>query len=116
MLTSGGTWRRLGALLFLSALGAIATESKARGQTDASVDEKPLSGPALFQQRGCVQCHMVHGNGGGKGPDLTHVGSRRSETQLRRQILKGGGMMPPYEEALPPAEVARLVHYLRALR
>jgi cytochrome c2 len=30
----------------------------------------PASGRELFQSKGCVRCHAVHGTGGVKGPDL----------------------------------------------
>jgi len=45
-----------------------------------SVPAQALSGRALFMENGCAACHRVAGTeaNGMAGPDLTHVGSRRS--------------------------------------
>jgi cytochrome c551/c552 len=33
----------------------------------------PVSGRVLFQSKGCVSCHALHGTGGAKGPDLAEA-------------------------------------------
>lgn len=35
-----------------------------------------LSGVALFQSKGCSACHVVNGQGGQLGPDLSHIASQ----------------------------------------
>ena len=46
------------------------------------------AGAALFRGKGaCVNCHMVDGQGGRQGPDLTTVGARRSLRHLRSAVL-----------------------------
>jgi putative heme-binding domain-containing protein len=44
-------------------------------------------GQRLFRQQGCVGCHLVRGEGGVKGPDLSVIGSQRSAAYLRESIL-----------------------------
>jgi putative heme-binding domain-containing protein len=48
----------------------------------------PAAGAAIFRGKGgCVTCHMVDGQGGRQGPDLTTVGARRSLRHLRSAVL-----------------------------
>src|SRR5262249_49174294 len=43
---------------------------------------------------GCAQCHMIHGQGGVFGPDLSDVGRRRSLDYLRRSLLDPNADVP----------------------
>ena len=45
-------------------------------------------GGSLYQERGCATCHMVGGNGGRLGPDLTHIGLNYSREQLRESLIE----------------------------
>jgi putative heme-binding domain-containing protein len=52
----------------------------------------PVTGDAAigqqqFRRLGCIGCHLVRGEGGVKGPDLSVIGSQRSATHLRESIL-----------------------------
>ena len=54
------------------------------------------AGAALFRGKGsCVNCHMVDGQGGRQGPDLTTVGARRSLPHLRSAILEPNQWVSP---------------------
>jgi ubiquinol-cytochrome c reductase cytochrome b subunit len=80
-----------------------------------------LSGPRaqgalLFETRGCINCHMIAGGGGQRGPDLSRVGARLGHDQLTWRILNGGRNMPAYATTLTPGEVDALVQYLAGLR
>lgn len=56
----------------------------------------PAAGAALFQGKGgCLTCHMVDGQGGRQGPDLTTVGARRSLRHLRSAILEPNQWVHP---------------------
>ncbi len=44
------------------------------------------SGASLFSSEGCIACHAINGAGGSIGPDLSHVGSKRSLSWLKTQI------------------------------
>lgn len=87
-------------------------------------------GHDLFLENGCGACHTVRGTraGGTIGPDLTHVGSRRSlaaatlpndvEAFARwikdNQHIKPENLMPAYEN-LEPDELAAIAAYLEGL-
>jgi cytochrome c oxidase subunit 2 len=88
-------------------------------------------GARLFLASGCGACHRIRGlpsASGTVGPDLTHVGSRRSlaAVTLRNdaeafadwirdnQHLKPGNRMPPYL-MLTDDELRTLSHYLNGL-
>ncbi len=50
----------------------------------------PVRGRQLFASRGCTGCHLVRGEGGVNGPDLSHIGSQRPAAHIRESILKPG--------------------------
>ena len=97
----------------------------------AAADALEHPGAALFLANGCGACHAVRGTGadGAVGPDLTHVGGRRTigagalpttAADLARWItrpahVKPGALMPSFA-ALPAAEVAAIAAYLEGLR
>lgn len=47
-------------------------------------------GKALYVKRDCSKCHVVNGQGGTLGPDLTDVGRRRGVAHLRQVLLDPG--------------------------
>ena len=56
------------------------------GVSSFAVSAFAASGPALFRSEGCIACHTINGQGGSVGPDLSHVGSKRSLSWLKTQI------------------------------
>ena len=88
-------------------------------------------GETLFRDAGCAACHRIAGTAanGMAGPDLTHVGSRRSlgagilpnnrGTMIGwigdSQSIKPGNRMPPYG-MLSAGELHALAAYLEAQR
>jgi len=75
-----------------------------------------LDGAALFERKGCINCHMIAGSGGQRGPNLTTVGARLSPDQLTWRILNGGHNMPAYATTLTPQETSALVAFLASQR
>lgn len=88
-------------------------------------------GARLFVASGCGACHRIRGLDGATGrvgPDLTHVGSRRSlaAATVRNDVeafamwirdshhIKPGNRMPPYR-MLSNDELSALAHYLDGL-
>jgi cytochrome c oxidase cbb3-type subunit III len=56
---------------------------------DLPVSGNVAAGRAIFFGKGgCSSCHMIHGDGGFLGPDLTNIGAARRLDQLRDSILK----------------------------
>lgn len=109
-------------------------EFAAWAQHQQSVPEPPegelaLEGQQIFLGSSCVYCHNVEGTNasGNLGPDLTHLGSRRTlgagimEYSLGREalwvrdshIFKPGNQMPAMN--LTNAELSALMAYIRTL-
>jgi len=52
-------------------------------------------GQELYGSKGhCSQCHIVNGQGGSLGPELTEIGSRRSAAHLRAAVLDPASTLP----------------------
>jgi cytochrome c oxidase subunit 2 len=104
--------------------------AKQKDEAATPPDGSPAAaGLQLFRTGTCVGCHTIRGvSGGGIGPDLTHVGSRRTiaggilpntPENLARWVqhapqVKPGSLMP--EQSLTDVQVASLVAYLQSLR
>jgi cytochrome c oxidase cbb3-type subunit III len=85
----------------------------------------PESGKAVYRRLGCASCHVVAGEGGALGPELTNVGAHRAPDYLRQAILDPGAVLPRgtmlipgrgFNEFLPVRVVTRDGHEVRGLR
>lgn len=64
----------------------------------------PAAGEAIFVGKGgCLNCHMLNGQGGYLGPDLSNVGATRRLDELRNAILKPS---PRASDGYTPVELA----------
>jgi len=55
----------------------------------------PAKGKAIYETNGgCAVCHIVRGEGGNLGPDLSAVGKRRSPAYLREALIDPGAASP----------------------
>ncbi len=71
-----------------------------RGQT-AHVDGNAVKGRALFFGAGrCSECHMMHGQGGFLGPDLSGYGSSHSPDDIRESIVNPNKDLEPRHGAI----------------
>lgn len=53
-----------------------------------AVPGDPKRGAEVFRGKGnCARCHIVNGQGGVSGPELTEIGARRSAAHLRTAVL-----------------------------
>jgi ubiquinol-cytochrome c reductase cytochrome b subunit len=74
---------------------------------------------ALTYAETCVACHTIVGDGGSMGPDLTHVGARRTAAGIKAVIedateMYGETAMPTFKDRLTPAQIDALANYLAA--
>jgi putative heme-binding domain-containing protein len=54
-----------------------------------------VHGKAIFESKGCLNCHRVNGNGARLGPELTDIGSLRRAAELERSILEPAAEVHP---------------------
>jgi ubiquinol-cytochrome c reductase cytochrome b subunit len=72
-------------------------------------------GSRIFLMSGCQYCHNAAGQGGTRGPELTHVVSRLTPDQIRERILASPEGMPSYNGALSPDEIAKIIAFLQLI-
>ena len=70
-------------------------------------------GARIFHDRACLNCHLIDGYGGRRGPDLSRVADRLTHDDLVVRIVNGGNNMPAYGATLRPEEINALVAFLQ---
>ncbi len=90
------------------------------GATPPAISDEVQLAAASFATI-CVMCHQISGEGGALGPDLTHVGSRRSAGEIRGVIedasqFYGDTSMPVFKERLSADQIGALANYLASRR
>lgn len=53
-----------------------------------------VAGKAVYEQTGCASCHIIRGEGGILGPELTDIGRRRGLAFLEESIVKPEADLP----------------------
>lgn len=71
-----------------------------------------FAGAILFQQKACLNCHLIAGHGGRRGPDLTFVADKLTTNNIIIRIVNGGVNMPSFGATLKPTEINDLVAFL----
>jgi len=71
---------------FLRSFDATETSSIVKG------DFK--KGEALYQSSGCSACHIIAGQGGVVGPELTRIGAMRGRASLKARLIDPGANLP----------------------
>ena len=81
------------------------------GGSRVTVPGHPAAGEKLFAGKGgCMKCHMIRGEGGRLGPDLTSIGSLRSPAHLRASILRPDEEISPAYWAVEAVDQIGTVH------
>ncbi len=75
----------------------VSTLGKAGG---GAVTGNPQKGKDVYASSGCASCHSIDGEGGDSGPDLSNIGSLRSPSFLRDEVLNPGANKPDGEPGL----------------
>ncbi len=82
-------------------------------------------GRAIYQRSGCSSCHIINGEGGSLGPELTSIGAHRAPDYLRVAIVDPAATLPRgvmafpghgFNEFLPVRVVTRDGREVRGLR
>ncbi|HEV8269577.1 MAG TPA: cbb3-type cytochrome c oxidase subunit II, partial [Thermoanaerobaculia bacterium] len=76
-------------------------------------------GGAVIDREACRDCHVIHGEGGNRGPAIQRVAGKRTREWLVEHFkepkkLVPGSKMPSFRN-LPDAELAAMSDYLLAL-
>lgn len=92
--------------------------SRGSGRLVASAGVSP--GAAVFQSKGCMNCHALHGAGGTFGPAMDTVGRRLSKEEIEHYIrdpksVNPAAKMPP-QTGLTDREVEEVASFLSDLK
>jgi putative heme-binding domain-containing protein len=71
---------------YLRTLSGTATSEKTIGDSQ--------KGEAFYNSSGCSTCHMIDGEGGSIGPDLSRIGASRGPTNLKGRLQDPGANLP----------------------
>ena len=85
------------------------TETSGGGKTAGDA----AAGTTYFEGGSCQGCHPAGGTQAGVGPDLT--ASKMTADQLKTQIEKGGGAMPPQAQVTGD-DLENVVAYILSIR
>jgi nitric oxide reductase subunit C len=78
-------------------------------------------GAAVFQTKGCMNCHSLHGEGGTFGPALDKIGAALSAEQIGNYVRNPKGvnpkaMMPSQKDNLSGRELEEVARFLANMK
>jgi len=127
----GGPHALMGFVVVAHEPAEFARLMEARLERESAPAPSDPRGAELFASAGCAACHRIAGTdaNGLAGPDLTHIGTRRtvgagilpnnSGTLMgwiaNSQAIKPNNRMPPYT-VLPAEDLQAIASYLEAQR
>jgi ubiquinol-cytochrome c reductase cytochrome b subunit len=105
----------IGALWLLGARSAWSPNFEA-GRLSADIvgaTEGPLAeGARVFHDKACLNCHLIDGQGGRRGPNLSRIGDLLTRDEILIRISNGGTNMPAYAGNLKPEQLQALAEFL----
>jgi putative heme-binding domain-containing protein len=76
-------------------LHAMVLYVRSLGRTaEVAIAGSPEKGKAVYQRSGCSSCHIIDGEGGNLGPELSSVGAHRAPDYLRQAIVDPAAALP----------------------
>jgi ubiquinol-cytochrome c reductase cytochrome b subunit len=78
-----------------------------------STDPLVVHGAELFHDKSCLYCHLIDGQGGIRGPDLSNVADRLDRSQMTIRISNGGYNMPAYTYNMTGPELKAILAFLQ---
>ncbi|RJP20883.1 MAG: cytochrome C [Deltaproteobacteria bacterium] len=78
-------------------------------------------GAAVFQTKGCMNCHSLEGTGGTFGPALDRIGSGMTAEEIERYVrnprdVDPGAKMPAQKDNLSERELDEVARFLATLK
>ncbi len=78
-------------------------------------------GAAVFQSKGCMNCHSLQGTGGTFGPALDQVGRRKTIEEIEHYVenpkaLNPKANMPPQKDNLSARELEEVARFLSTMK
>jgi mono/diheme cytochrome c family protein len=115
----GGGGDMMGRMGMMGGRGGRASGTKGKQPRKAAATTTSEHGRAVYLSQNCSACHRIAGKGGTIGPDLSHVGSRRSAAWIAKKITdpratNPSSVMPPHQ--LSHKDLDALAGYLAGLK
>ena len=117
----------LGSMGLLAILLIVAGCSKPGSDVPAGPSlpaaRQAATGESIFKANNCGRCHMLNGQGGMIGPDLSHEGANpQHNAQWIADHIKNpkthspGSRMPSFAGRIPDSDIQTLAEYLAGLK
>lgn len=99
----------IGLMLLLSFQGLNKAEQIAEAKKNGGKATQTASKPEDIYKQTCIGCHGDQLQGG-VGPNISKIGGKLSEDEIKNTILNGKGNMPP--GLLPADQAAKMAKWL----
>jgi mono/diheme cytochrome c family protein len=108
-------------VMLLGVTGCRRNEGSAGSLPRSQGNSAAAHGRTVFDANRCGTCHTIGGQGGGQGPDLTHIGAKPENTyEALMQKVKNHPALSPTSGLpafqLSPVDVVSLAGYLASLK
>lgn len=77
---------------YIRSLAAAATGESGKALQAQGGD--PGKGARVYASNGCASCHVIHGEGGDRGPELSEIGGMRTADYFKKILQDPGANLP----------------------